>query len=338
MEAAVIGAGAWGTTLAKILAENGHSVMIWAHDASLAEEINTQHENLQLFKGVKLPESVRATTSLEEAGRGKALIVIVTASKFIGPTVAKLVAFIPSDAVVVSATKGLNPGDNKRPSELLRENMPRERWPHIAVLSGPNIAREIAARKPAATVVSSENLATAQAVQRWFSSPYFRVYTNDDIAAAEYGGTLKNIIAIAAGIVDGLGLGDNAKSALMVRGMVEIIRFGARFGARPESFYGLAGMGDLITTCSSTMSRNHYVGEHLARGQSLDQILAGMTAVAEGVEATRLVYEIARREGISMPVTEQIHALLFENKPVDQAILDLMTRDLKGEAVQTPAG
>ncbi|MBX7059564.1 MAG: NAD(P)-dependent glycerol-3-phosphate dehydrogenase [Leptospirales bacterium] len=333
MQTAVIGSGAWGTTLAKILAENGHSVDLWCHDQALADDINQKHENVQLFAGVKLPENIRAVTSFTEAGAGKQLIVVVTASKFIGSTVKALAPVLPPDAVIASATKGLNPGDNKRPSELLRENLPPERWRYIAVLSGPNIAREIAARKPAATVCSAENLETAQFVQKAFSSPYFRVYTNDDTAAAEFGGTLKNVIAIAAGIVDGLELGDNAKSALMVRGMVEIIRFGTHFGARPESFYGLAGMGDLITTCSSKMSRNHYVGENLAAGKTLDEILKGMTAVAEGVEAARLIFDIAKREKISMPVTEQVHAILFENKPVDRAILELMTRDLKGESV-----
>lgn len=332
MKTAVIGSGAWGSTLAKILAENDHEVLLWAHDPAIADAINQDRENKQLLPGVLLPDRVRATTSFEEAGRDAGLIVLVTASKFIASTVRALTPHIPPHAILVSATKGLNPEDHKRPSELLRENLPPSMHDRIGVLSGPNIAKEIAARKPAATVISSDNAETARIAQRAFSTNYFRVYTNNDIAGAEFGGTLKNIIAIAAGIVDGLSLGDNTKAALMVRGMVEIIRFGTHFGARPETFYGLAGMGDLITTCNSLMSRNHYVGENLAKGKKLADILAGMSAVAEGVEAAHLVHEIAAREGLEMPVTAQVHAVLFQDKPVQQAILDLMTRDLKAES------
>jgi len=331
MKTTVLGVGAWGTTLAGILAENGHDVVMWSHDPAIAKTINEEHENKALFAGVALSEKIRSTTNLEEACADSAMIVLVVASKFYASTVQKARAVFHPGVLIISATKGLNPEDNKRPSQVLLENLPPELHTRIAVLSGPNIAREIAAKKPATTVISSPNEEVAKAAQKFFSTPYFRVYTNTDMIAAELGGTLKNIIAIAAGIVDGLELGDNAKSALMVRGMVEIVRFGIHFGAKADAFYGLAGMGDLITTCSSKMSRNHFVGENLAKGRKLSEILAGMTAVAEGVEAAKHVHEIAIKEKIEMPVTAQVYALLFEDKPVKQAIMDLMTRDLKAE-------
>jgi glycerol-3-phosphate dehydrogenase (NAD(P)+) len=331
MKTTVMGVGAWGTTLAGILADNGHDVVMWSHDPAIAETINKDHENKALFAGVKLSEKITATTDIEAACKDSALIVLVVASKFYAATVQKARGVFHPGVLIVSATKGLNPEDNKRPSEVLLENLPAELRSRVAVLSGPNIAREISARKPATTVVASPHEQTATAIQKFFNTPYFRVYTNTDMAASEIGGTLKNVIAIAAGIVDGLELGDNAKSALMVRGMVEIVRFGAHFGAKAEAFYGLAGMGDLITTCSSKMSRNHFVGENLAKGKTLSEILSGMTAVAEGVEAAKHVHEIALKENISMPVTAQVYAILFEDKPVKQAISDLMTRDLKAE-------
>lgn len=328
---AVIGAGAWGTTQAKILAENGHTVRIWSHDEGIAREINETRENKTLFAGVQLPEGVTSSTDLAEVVRDAELIVLVVASKFYAGMVQKLAPLIGPRTILVSATKGLDPATNKRTSQIMRENLPQELHARTAVLSGPNIAREIAARKAATTVIASEYPETAEQAQRYFSNAYFRVYTNEDVIGTELGGTLKNIIAIAGGIVDGLELGDNARSALMVRGMVEMIRFGKRYGAQEQTFYGLAGMGDLITTCSSVMSRNHFVGESLAKGQSLAEILDGMSAVAEGVETARLIHEIAQAEGIPMPVTEQVYRILFEDKPVKEAITDLMTRELKSE-------
>lgn len=331
MKTTVMGVGAWGTTLAGILADNGHQVVMWSHDAAIADQINNEHENKALFPGFALSKQITATTDIEDACRDSALIVLVVASKFYASVVQKAHGVFAPGVLIVSATKGLNPEDNRRPSEVLLENLPEALRSQVAVLSGPNIAKEIAARKPATTVIASPNEATAKAIQKFFSTPYFRVYTNTDMAASEIGGTLKNVIAIAAGIVDGLELGDNAKSALMVRGMVEIVRFGTHFGAKPESFYGLAGMGDLITTCSSKMSRNHYVGENLAQGKTLKKILGSMSAVAEGVEAAKHVHEIAVKEKLVMPVTEQVYSILFEDKPVKQAIADLMSRDLKSE-------
>lgn len=331
IRAAVIGTGAWGTTLAKVLGENGHDVLMWAHDPAIAKTINEQHENTALFPGVTLPATVQATDDLARAVTDRELVVLVVASQFFRVTLEQMLPRLRPDCVLISATKGLDRETRHHPSQILEETLPEQLLDRFGILSGPNIAREIAARKAATTVIASHNLYTARRAQAYFASPYFRVYTNTDVVGTELGGTLKNIVAIAAGILDGLELGDNAKSALMVRAMVEIIRFGVSYGARMETFYGLAGMGDLITTCSSPMSRNHTVGTKLAEGKNLEQILGEMTAVAEGVETCRMIHARALELGIDMPVTAQVHAVLFENKPVRQALTDLMTRDLKSE-------
>jgi glycerol-3-phosphate dehydrogenase (NAD(P)+) len=332
MKAAVIGSGAWGTTLAKILSENGHDALIWSHDENISQEINAQHENRTLLPEILLPENVASTTSLHDACSQAGLVVIVVASKFYSSMVERLRDCLKQPVYIVSATKGIIEPENKRTSEVLLAGLPREFHKRIAVLSGPNISREIALQKPSTTVVSSIDNDTATTLQGVFNNNYFRVYTNNDVIGTELGGTLKNIIAIAGGIIDGLNLGDNAKSAVMVRGLVEISRFAVKLGANPETFFGLAGIGDLITTCSSTLSRNHFVGEHLGRGMKLSEILREMTAVAEGVATTRLVHQMARENGVEMPVTEQVYEVLFKNKPVEQAIRDLMTRDAKAES------
>ncbi|MFC1584674.1 NAD(P)H-dependent glycerol-3-phosphate dehydrogenase, partial [Fibrobacterota bacterium] len=311
---------------------NGHEVLIWSHDQAITDGINSQHENKALLPGIKLPEKVTSTTSLDKACEGAGLIVLVVSSKFYASMVDRMKSLVRPPAFIVSATKGLNEADNKRVSEVLYKGLPESCRDKIAVLSGPNISREIALRKPSATVISSRSNHIAAGIQKLFNSRYFRVYTNTDVIGTELGGILKNIIAIAGGIIDGMELGDNAKSAVMVRGLVEISRFAVNFGAKPETFNGLAGMGDLITTCSSTLSRNHYVGEHLGKGMKLSEILPRMEAVAEGVRTTRLIYRMAKEAGIEMPVTEQVYQVLFEDKPVRKAIEDLMSRDIRPEA------
>lgn len=331
MKATVIGCGAWGTALATILAENHNETVIWCHDEKIAKDINEKHENTVLFPDIRLRENIVALTDLEKAVHNADMVLLVTASGFFKGIVERVIPLLKPEMLLVSATKGLNPVDKKRTSQMLFDLLPEDRKNNFVILSGPNIAREIAHKKPAVTVMASHDQAAARRAQEFFSTSYFRAYTNDDITGTELGGTLKNIIAIAAGIVDGMGLGDNTKSALMVRGMVEIIRFGTHFGAKQETFYGLAGMGDLITTCSSVLSRNHIVGEKLAQGLKLEEILGSMTAVAEGVETARFVHNIAKEEGIDMPVTEQIYKVLFKNKPVTDAIQDLMTRELTSE-------
>jgi glycerol-3-phosphate dehydrogenase (NAD(P)+) len=327
----IIGAGAWGTTLAKVLADNGHVPVIWSHSEAIAQDINQSHKNTTLLPDIELPSSITSTTSLEESCKDKDLIVLVVASQFYQNTLEQIKPLLNHKTYLLSATKGINEKDNKRFSEILLETFPKEYHSKIGILSGPNISREIALEKVSTTVISSPFSETAKYIQGLFHNQYLRVYTNTDMVGTELGGTLKNIIAIAAGILDGLGMGDNAKSAVMVRGLVEMTRFATYFGAKPETLYGLTGMGDLITTCSSTLSRNHHVGSQLGRGQTLENILKDMTAVAEGVSTCKLVWDIAKKHKIDMPVTEQIHRILFENVSVPNAIHNLMTRDMKPE-------
>ena len=331
IKSAVIGAGAWGTALARVLGGNGHDVMMWSHDRVISDAINNENENTVLFSGIKLPTNVKATDDLAAAVQDRDLVLVVVASQFFRATIKNLVPHLGPNTILISATKGLDRETRQHPSQMLEELLPESMLDRFGILSGPNIAREIAAEKPASTVIASHNLYTARKAQRYFNSQYFRVYTNTDVVGTELGGTLKNIIAIAAGAIDSLGLGDNARSAMMVRAMVEIIRFSTLHGARMETMYGMAGMGDLITTCSSTMSRNHTVGRKLAEGKTLDQALSEMTAVAEGIETTRMIHEKAMKSGLDMPITAQVYAVLFENKPVKQAIVDIMSRELKSE-------
>lgn len=329
MRTAVIGCGAWGTTLAKILAENQHEVMLWCHAENIAEKINQTQINEYLTK-IKLPQNIMATADLEKCLDNVELVVIVTASEFFKKTLQNIKPYINSKTYLLSATKGLDLVSDQRMSEVMKEMLPNY-IDKMAVLSGPNIALEIAEQKPAVTVISSENTETAKKIQEVFNRPYFRVYTNNDVIGTELGGTLKNIIAIAAGIIDGLNLGDNAKSAIMVRGIVEMSKLAVKMGARQETLFGLTGMGDLITTCSSELSRNHFVGSQLAKGKKLTEILKGMKAVAEGVNTAKAAHELAKKYKVAMPVTEQMYLIMFENKNIPEALKDLMSRDLKAE-------
>lgn len=329
MKISVLGCGAWGTTLAKILAENDQDVLLWCHDQTVAESVAQKQVN-DYLPGIKLPANIKTTTDLALAAAEAQLLVVVTASEFFKKTLEQIKSKISSNTLILSATKGLDSTRDQRMSEIMLDVFP-EHAGQIAVLSGPNISMEIAKQQPAVTVISSKNLQTAKIIQEAFNAPYFRVYTNDDVIGTELGGTLKNIIAIAAGVIDGLGLGDNAKSALMVRGMVEMSKLAVRLGAKQETLFGLTGMGDLITTCSSSLSRNHYVGQELAKGRKLAEILKGMKAVAEGVNTTKAAFDLARKYEVAMPVTEQMYYILFQNKDIKEAVRDLMTRDLKPE-------
>jgi glycerol-3-phosphate dehydrogenase (NAD(P)+) len=330
VKAGVIGCGAWGTTLAKILTENGLQTTLWCHEQTIADEINSRHTNKLLLPGIELPKSLKASVELSETVQNNELIVLVPASRFFKATVEKIKGYLTHQPLILSATKGLEESSNKRMSEILLEVIP-ELTGNIAVLSGPNISFEIANKKPATTVIASENHETAAKIQKIFNNNYFRVYTNNDVVGTEFGGTLKNIIAIAAGILDGKEIGNNTKSALMVRGIVEMSKLAVAKGAKAETLSGLSGMGDLITTCSSTLSRNHFVGESLASGKTLNDILKNMPAVAEGVDTTKVAHNLAKALKISMPITEEMYQVLYKNKNINQAIEDLMTRDLKPE-------
>jgi len=327
MRVSVIGAGAWGTTLSIIFSEAGHDVKLWVYESRLCGMMIEGRENKWYLPGFQVPVRVEVTHRLDEALDGAELAVFVVPSRHIRSVAEEASKQISRTAVILSATKGLEEKTGKRMSEVLGDSFSNK----IAVLSGPNLSKEIARGMPSATVVASEHLASAQKVQSAMMLERFRVYTSNDVIGVELGGALKNSIAIAAGIVDGLNLGDNAKSALIVRGMVEISRLGCLLGASPETFAGLSGMGDLITTCASSLSRNHQVGAGLAKGRCLEDILESTREVAEGVHTTRVAVDISKKNKVELPIISEVYRVLFEGKEPFKAISDLMTRKGKKE-------
>ncbi|MSR63602.1 MAG: NAD(P)-dependent glycerol-3-phosphate dehydrogenase [Planctomycetes bacterium] len=325
----VIGDGGWGTTLAMLLHKKGVKVALWSAFPEHVEELKRLRENKRYLPGVKLPADLFITADPFEAAKGAGLAVSVVPTQFLRKVAESFEDALAGAVPVVSATKGIEIETFKTPSEILREVLGAR---PIAVLSGPSHAEEVAIGLPASVVVASTDENLARAAQATLSSDTFRIYTHKDPKGAELGGALKNVIAIAAGISDGLALGDNAKAALVTRGIVEIARFGQAHGARFETFFGLAGLGDMATTCYSRHSRNRHVGEEIGRGKSLEQILAEMQMVAEGVWTTRALFgPESEARGIPMPIAEQVHAVLFEKKDPRQAVTELMTRELSGE-------
>ena len=325
---AILGDGAMGTACSIILSANGHEVTLWSAVEGQAAELQEARENRRFLPGVRIPESVRITDEIAEAAEGAELLVVAIPTIYLRQTLRRVASQLSGDRPVVSVVKGMENETFLRPSEIVRELL-SERG--VVALSGPSHAEEIARRLPATVVAASGDLELAREVQRLFSNSWFRVYTNRDILGVELAAALKNIIGIAAGVCDGLKLGDNAKAALLTRGLVEMTRFGMALGAERETFFGLAGMGDLITTCISPFGRNRHVGELLGQGKKLSEILAGMTAVAEGVWTTRSVYALAEKRGIEMPITIEVYRALFEDKSPLQAVEDLMLREPKGE-------
>jgi len=323
----VIGAGAWGTTLSILAAENKHSVTIWSYEEDVAKSINELRENKKYLNGFQLPQNIDSTTDLKKAASCD-IIILSTPSQYLRETLRNAARFVKKDALIISAVKGLEIETQKRMSEVVKEELPCEK---IAVISGPNISKEIARGLPAATVAASADIEIAKLVQQILNSSRFRVYTNTDVTGAELGGALKNVIAIAAGVADGLMLGNNAKSALMVRGITEIMRLGVAMGGKSETFSGLSGIGDLITTCESTLSRNHQVGVEIAKGRKLNEIITKMYDVAEGVPTSKAAREISRKLKIEMPITEEVYSVLYEKKDPFKAISSLMQRELKNE-------
>ena len=328
MKVTVVGAGAWGTTLSVIFAEAGHEVMLWVYEDKLCGMMVEERENRWYLPGFQIPLSVDITCDLSQALTGAELVLFCVPSKHLRGTASSAKAFTPESAIILSATKGIEGSTFKRMSEVLSEVYPGRA---INVISGPNLSREIAKGLPAATVVASSDILEAKKIQSALPLDRFRVYISNDVIGVELGGALKNIIAIAAGIADGLGLGDNAKSALMVRGMVEIARLGASLGAQADTFSGLSGIGDLITTCSSRLSRNHCVGVAIAKGEKLNDILSGAKEVAEGVATAKAALELAKKHKVEMPITEEVCKVLFESKDPYKAITSLMMRELKKE-------
>lgn len=327
----VLGCGAWGTTLALHLHGLGHRVTLWAHDAALAEEMAKSRRNRLYLPEAELPRDMLVTANLSAALDGALALVVAVASQHYAALLDQLPPAVLRRALFISATKGLDTHNGATLSQLFAKRHPDLAAQTYLVLSGPNLATEILHRRPTAAVVASLNEERCRAAQELLSSPAFRVYTNSDVIGVELGGSLKNIMAIAAGILDGLEYGDNAKATLLVRGAREIARLGHALGARPETFMGLSGMGDLIATCGSRLSRNHTVGERIGRGETLSAILSSMTAVAEGVNTARAAKMIAERAGVEMPITREINRILFEDKDPRLAIDYLMTRTLKAE-------
>jgi glycerol-3-phosphate dehydrogenase (NAD(P)+) len=328
---AVIGAGSWGTALAHALSNCGHAITLWAHEMEVVESIRTQRENTLFLDGVALPENICPTNDLHEALHQADFVLTVMPSHVCRSLYERMMPHLTLNMVLVSATKGIDTEHLMRMSEVIQSVVER-RWDlPLAVLSGPSFAREVVRGDPTALVVASRDQETAQRVQKEFSGKTLRVYASNDVIGVELGGAVKNVIAIAAGVIEGLGLGHNPKAALITRGLAEMTRLACAFGARRETLAGLAGMGDLVLTCTGALSRNRMVGVELGKGRKLAEILQSMNQVAEGVLTTQAVVALARRQGIEMPITNQVHRILQDLVSPQDAIRELMDRSLKNE-------
>ncbi|GLX22267.1 glycerol-3-phosphate dehydrogenase [NAD(P)+] [Streptomyces lavendulae subsp. lavendulae] len=330
MKAAVFGTGSWGTAFAVVLADAGCEVTLWGRRQELADAINTGRTNPDYFPGVELPANVRATTDAAEAARDADFAVLAIPSQTLRANLAEWAPLLAPDTVLVSLMKGIELGTAKRMSEVIEEvaKVPAER---VAVVTGPNLAREIVARQPAASVVACVDEAVAQRLQAACHTPYFRPYTSTDVIGCELGGAVKNVIGLAVGIADGMGLGDNTKGSLITRGLAEATRLGLAMGADPLTFSGLAGLGDLVATCSSPLSRNHTFGTNLGRGMTLEETIAVTSQTAEGVKSCQSVADLARRYGVDMPITDTVVEIVHHGKPPLVALKELMGRSAKPE-------
>jgi glycerol-3-phosphate dehydrogenase (NAD(P)+) len=329
---AVLGAGSWGTTLALLLNGNGHDVVLWEFFSDQVEAIVRDRENKKFLPGVMIPHSVAITGDLESALEGCSYVLFVTPSHTVR-NVARMVRATSSfrkSMVIVNASKGLEEKTLCRMSEVLGQELPQTKGRIVGIL-GPSHAEEVSRKMPTSVVVAGSNMEILERTQQFFMNSYFRIYTNTDLTGVELGVSLKNTIAIAAGICDGLGFGDNTKAALLTRGLAEIKRLASRLGGREETLSGLAGVGDLIVTCMSRHSRNRYVGEQIGRGHSLQEVLAGMVMVAEGVKTTKATVALSHKTHVEMPIAEQVYRVLFYGKDPNKAIKDLMVRKAKKE-------
>jgi glycerol-3-phosphate dehydrogenase (NAD(P)+) len=323
---AVIGAGSWGTALAMVLADNQHLVRLWGHKKEQIDEINSHHTNEKYLKNVQLPTRIKGYTSLSEALQGVELIILAVPTKAIREVLENVQQEQQSPLTVVHVSKGIEPDTLLRISEMIEDVMEGNNLKDVVVLSGPSHAEEVSLRHPTTVTVSSKNMKAAEEIQDLFMNQHFRVYTNPDEIGVEIGGALKNIIALAAGIIDGLGYGDNAKAALITRGLAEIARLGTKMGANPLTFSGLTGIGDLIVTCTSVHSRNWRAGNMLGKGQNLEDVLANMGMVVEGVRTTKAAYQLAKKFDVKMPITEALYSVLFSNIEASVAADALMGR------------
>jgi glycerol-3-phosphate dehydrogenase (NAD(P)+) len=328
---AVIGGGSWGTALANRLADNGHDVCLWAFEAELVREINDTHTNSLFLPGTPLNPALRCSGSLQEAVAGRDIILLVTPVQVMRGVLKQLTGHIGPGAIIANASKGIELETLRTVSQICAELLPAELTQRFVALSGPTFAREVAQGLPSLIVAASRDEAASRRVQAAFSCPCLRVYTNTDVIGVELGGAVKNVIAIAAGICDGLGFGHTARAALITRGLAEMNRLGQAMGAEAATFAGLAGMGDLVLTCTGDLSRNRTVGFKLGQGMRLADILAEMRMVAEGVKSAESIYQLARTLQVEMPIVEKTYQILHENKPAREAVSELMERGLKAE-------
>ncbi len=334
---AVIGAGSWGTALAKLLGDKGEDVVLWAHRQEHVKELRETRENKTYLPDFLLPENIKFTADLQEAISGRSVVTMVVPSHVFRDVFSQMIPFLGEAVSLVSATKGIENDTLMTMTQVMADELSsasaekQDIIKRLGVLTGPSFAREVAAGLPTAVTVASSSIETAKLFQNVFFTERFRVYTSTDVIGQELGGALKNIVAIAAGICDGLGYGTNTRAALITRGLAEITRLGVKMGANPLTFSGLGGMGDLVLTCTGNLSRNRTVGLKLGQGQKLKDILADMEMVAEGVKTTKSAWTLARREEVDMPILEQVYQVLYEDKPCEQAVRDLLQRDQKQE-------
>jgi glycerol-3-phosphate dehydrogenase (NAD(P)+) len=330
---AILGGGSWGTALAIILSRSrrAHGISMWVHDAALSESIRSSRENATYLPGHKLPAAVHVTHEMQDALANVNIVIGAMPSAHARAVYTQALPHLASQATLVSATKGLEPSTHLHMSEVIKQTVSPKVSPRVAVLSGPSFAAEAARGEPTAVVLASQDAALASELQEEFAAPGFRLYTSDDVIGVELAGAMKNVIALAAGACQGLGLGANSLAALITRGLAEMTRLGVARGARPETLSGLAGLGDLVLTCTGALSRNRHVGIELGKGHPLTEILAGMRMVAEGVGTTSALLALARESDIELPITEQVDAILSHGKSPRQAIRDIMERPLRRE-------
>lgn len=327
----VFGTGSFGTALANVLAENGHSVLMWGKNENTVDEINQSHQNKRYLKDVTLIETIKATNQLEQAVNFSDIFLIALPTKAIRDVVTEIDQHIKTKKTFIHVAKGIENETFKRVSEMIEDSVSKNHKNGVGVLSGPSHAEEVVIKQPTTVAASSKDEHISKLIQDLFMNDYLRVYTNNDLIGVELGGALKNIIAVASGIVAGMGYGDNAKAALMTRGLAEISRLGEKLGADPMTFLGLGGIGDLIVTCTSTHSRNYTLGYKLGKGKTTEEALNEMNMVVEGIYTTNSVYHLAKAQNIDMPITNALYKVLFEDKPVKDSVKDLMGRDKKAE-------
>ncbi len=328
---AVIGAGSWGTALGIIAARRGHDVRLWSRNTDVVESVNRQHVNAVYLPDSHIPERVRATGEIEEALETAEFVILAAPSHATRAILISMVAVVDPGVIFISATKGIEIDTGRRISQIVAEVVGERFSPGFVCLSGPSFAKEVVDKHPTAVVAASLNVELGRRVQAELSSENLRIYTNDDVIGTELGGSVKNVMAIAAGMVAGLGFGSNSIAALITRGLAEMTRLALKEGAKLETLMGLAGLGDLVLTCTGNLSRNRFVGQELGKGRSLEEITSGMREVAEGVKTTQALKRLATRIGVEMPITNEVHAVLYEGETAQDAAANLMTRPLREE-------